>query len=66
MPGKQGQESTDELVQITSGYFCAGLVVSGGVVVQAAPILGWARGKSWKWLKSWALSVLCSSLRTKR
>jgi hypothetical protein len=36
------------LIQITSGYFCAGLLVDGkGRVARAAPILGWTIGKDW-------------------
>jgi hypothetical protein len=36
------------LMQITSGYFCAGLLVDGkGRVARAAPILGWTIGKDW-------------------
>ena len=35
-------------MQITSGYFCAGLLVDGkGRVARAAPILGWTIGKDW-------------------
>lgn len=33
------------LVQVDSGYFSAGLTVRAGVIIKAAPILGWAKGK---------------------
>jgi hypothetical protein len=37
------------LMQITSGYSCAGLLVDGkGRVARAAPILGWTIGKEWQ------------------
>jgi hypothetical protein len=51
--------STDTLVRIDAPHFCAGVVISGGVVTRAAPILkymfGWtgarvgvyAIGKGW-------------------
>lgn len=41
--------------QITAPHFCAGLIVTdGGAVVQAAPILRWACGKSWDYVRRWA------------
>ena len=37
--------------QITTPYFVAGIVTDGtGTIVQAAPILRWARGRSLEWL----------------
>jgi len=35
------------LLQITAPHFCAGLVVQKGIVIEAAPILRWAKGKRW-------------------
>ena len=36
----------DQLYQVTSPYFCAGLVTKGGQIVMAAPILRWAIGRT--------------------
>jgi hypothetical protein len=33
-----------DLLQITSNYFCAGVVVQDGAVTRAAPILKYMRG----------------------
>lgn len=38
------------LYQITSSYYCAGLVVRNGYVAEAAPILKWAIGKTSKYV----------------
>ena len=35
------------LWRIVSSFYVAGLVVDGGIVIEAAPILGWARHKRW-------------------
>jgi hypothetical protein len=57
--------SNNELYQITSKYFCAGIVVHTGTIVHAAPILGWTIGKEFKYFrdycrrKRWAI-VDCS------
>lgn len=51
----------DGLYQVTSGYFCAGIVVKGGHITEAAPILKWTIGKRLvsfevtAKLKSWTL-----------
>lgn len=36
----------DSLFQVRSGYFTAGLVVSDGRVVRAAPIIRWMIGRT--------------------
>lgn len=36
----------DGLYQVTANNFCAGIVVFDGTVKEAAPILGWLRGKT--------------------
>jgi len=33
------------LIQLTSPYFCAGVVVKDGVVTEAAPIVKWMKCK---------------------
>ena len=38
--------SHEVLLQIDSKYFCAGLVLSEGVVIQCAPIIKYMRGWS--------------------
>jgi hypothetical protein len=39
------------LVQVRSPHFTAGMVVTDGVVTEAAPILKWAIGKPRHWLR---------------
>lgn len=41
-----GVKSSEVLFQITAPYYCAGLIVRGRFVVDAAPILRWCVGKS--------------------
>lgn len=43
----------DGLYQVTTSYMCAGLVVAQGRVVDAAPILGWTRGKAPEVVYAW-------------
>lgn len=43
------------LYQITAPYYCAAVYVIDGKVVGAAPILGWAFGKSWEYCESYFL-----------
>lgn len=45
-----------ELFQVTTGYFCAGIVVKNGRVVEAAPILRWSIGKPIGAVVAWAES----------
>jgi hypothetical protein len=45
--------TASDLYQVDVGYFCAGVVVRMGVVVEAAPILRWAVGKSLADLETW-------------
>ena len=44
-----------ELWQITAPHFCAGLVVDlqSNVIVEVAPILGWALHRSWQATRSY-------------
>jgi len=37
----------ERLYRVEAPHFCAGLVVSAGLVVAAAPILHWTMGKQW-------------------
>ncbi len=37
----------ETLVRVTAAHFCAGLVALDGRVIEAAPILAWARGRAW-------------------
>ena len=41
------------LWRIVAPHFVAGLVVRDGRVVEAAPILGWARGRPWAGVRSY-------------
>jgi hypothetical protein len=44
-----------ELWQITTSYFCCGILIKKGVCVDAAPIMGWAKGKTLGEIKAWVL-----------
>lgn len=48
------------LYQIDTPHFCAGVLVQGEHVVEAAPILGWSVGKTWSRVEAW-----CKSKRLK-
>lgn len=41
------------LLQIDTGYACAGIVVEDGVCTEAAPIFAWMVGKSLEEIKRW-------------
>lgn len=41
------------LWRITLGRACFGVLVQDGVVVEAAPICGWATGQPWAKVKRW-------------
>ena len=41
------------LYQITSPYFCAGIIVTNGWCTQAAPIVHYMKGKSSTWIASY-------------
>lgn len=41
------------LIQIDTGYACAGIIVENGIVVITAPIFKWMKGKEWVKVKSW-------------
>lgn len=47
------RERMNGLLWISLPYFTAGVVVEGGVVARAAPILRWASGKPAKELADW-------------
>jgi hypothetical protein len=42
---RQPDSSGGRLYTVDCGYFCCGVMVEGGFVKEAAPILGWATGK---------------------
>ena len=44
----------EKVIQIDTGYFCAGIVVENGICIDAAPILKWAIGKREQDIKSWS------------
>lgn len=46
---------TGRLWRIEGPRFVAGLVVRAGVVVEAAPILGWAVGRPWSSVRAYAV-----------
>jgi len=41
------------LYQITTSYFCCGIVIEGGFVTEAAPIMNWSVGKSKDEIREW-------------
>jgi hypothetical protein len=43
----------NKLYQITSSYFCAGIIVNDGVIVQAAPILKWSIGHTFEYFRAY-------------
>ena len=42
-----------DVYQVTSGHYCAGIVVAEGRVVHAPPILKWTVGQELSWLVEW-------------
>jgi hypothetical protein len=42
-----------QLFQVTTDYFCCGLVTEGDVVIDAAPIMSWAVGKKRAEIRNW-------------
>ena len=44
----------EKVIQVDTGYFCAGIVFENGVCIDAAPILKWAIGKREQDIKSWS------------
>ena len=46
----------DDLYRVTTPYMCCGLLVRGGVVRIAAPIMKWSVGKSITDVRSWVES----------
>ena len=36
----------EKLLQIDSGYYCAGIVIYKDAVIKAAPIIKWMQGKT--------------------
>lgn len=45
--------TTETLIQIDTGYACAGIIVRDGRVVEAAPIFRWMLGKKWFDVVNW-------------
>lgn len=43
----------NQLIQIDTGYACAGIIVKNGIVQHAAPIFKWMVGKEWWKVKQW-------------
>ena len=41
------------LVRVTTTYFCAGIIVESGKIVESAPIMRWAIGKTPEELKAY-------------
>jgi hypothetical protein len=41
------------LMRVEAPHFVAGLIVTKGRVVRAAPILKWSLGKQWVWIASY-------------
>ena len=54
----------EKLWQVTSSFFCAGLVFRAGICTEAAPILSWTMGCSEKFLRGrfaargWRIAVI--------
>ena len=42
-----------ELYQITLPYACAGIIIENNIVVKAAPIFNWMKGKNLNEIKRW-------------
>ena len=53
-----------KLYQVMSGYFCAGIIVSHGLIIHTASILKWSQGKNIAWFekycerKGWSIIFL--------
>lgn len=41
----------ESLYQITTNYFCAGLIVKDNIVIKSAPILNWTISKTFSRIK---------------
>lgn len=41
----------EQLIQIDSGYYCAGAVVIDDKIIEAAPIIKWMEGKTLDFIK---------------
>lgn len=52
------------LYQVTSGHYCAGLVVVDGRVVHAAPILAWSVRKDWEGVREYLSRKGCRIVAT--
>jgi hypothetical protein len=42
-----------EWYRVVTSYFVCAIVVKGGIVIDAAPIMQWSKGKSLEAVKSW-------------
>lgn len=56
-------EPEEALWQISAPHFCAGLIVVGDKVKDAAPILKWSIGKDWPWVRDYCKSKKWSGKR---
>lgn len=43
-----------DIIQVDSGYFCAGIDVKEDKIIMAAPILRWSIGKTFTWFEKYA------------
>ncbi|MBA2708542.1 MAG: hypothetical protein H0U59_12130 [Gemmatimonadaceae bacterium] len=41
--------------RITTDYMCCGVVVDDGIVIEAAPIMGWSVGKTLAAVSAWVV-----------
>jgi hypothetical protein len=46
-------DATEHLYTVDTGYANAGVVVRGGVIIEAAPIFHWMIGKRWAEVVTW-------------
>ena len=48
------KKHAEDIVQVDSGYFCAGIFLVNYKIVDAAPVLRWAIGKHIDWFEQYA------------
>lgn len=56
----------EQLFQVTTGYFCCGLVVQGDRVIEAAPIMRWAVNRTLVSIRGWVRAKNGSMAEVKR
>lgn len=56
----------EQLFQVTTGYFCCGLVVQGDRVIEAAPIMRWAVNRTLVSIRGWVHAKNGSMAEVKR